>query len=87
MAVVRFQVRGCGQVSPNVSATEHILNNGHDFITATVISYVPASHTQGESPGSAGQWESEEKEGNGPFNRKQGNYKANKTAVWKFLQG
>lgn len=53
VAVVRFPLGGAGQVSYSLPATEHILNNSHDFVTAIVISYITASHTQGRVPWAA----------------------------------
>lgn len=85
MAGVRFQLRGCGQVSPNVSTTEHMLSIGQDVVTALRLSYVTASHTQGESPTAPGSGNQKRRER--PLDRKQEHYKANKTAVWRFLQG
>lgn len=71
-----------------VPTTEQVLNIGYGFVTAMVI-LLHHTHTREShlaTPGSGNQ-KRKEKENWGPFDTKQENYKANKTAVWKFPQG
>lgn len=86
MAAVRFQL-GVLVKCPAGPATEHVLNNSQDFVTATVTACVPASHTPGRVSRQRPAVGVRKKEGElGAFNRKNKNYKATRLRSGHFYR-